>query len=129
MFYQHVTLETYLICPGWALAVRITTRFKYQVQRFDILSRMQIDHGDIPSESVTEALSRVMMISLTCMRRARTTPRCSKPRWSPKTTLYDQLTPRRKKLVILTVAWIRKARYESHQHVDIARPKGVEVLA
>jgi len=40
-------------------------------------------------------------------------------------TLYDQLTPRRKELVILTVAWARGARYEWHQHVDIARDKGV----
>ncbi|WP_247006079.1 carboxymuconolactone decarboxylase family protein [Halorientalis litorea] len=40
-------------------------------------------------------------------------------------TLYDQLTPRRKELVILTVAWTRGARYEWHQHVDIAREKGV----
>lgn len=41
-------------------------------------------------------------------------------------TLYDQLTPRRKELVILTVAWARGARYEWHQHVDIARAKGVD---
>ena len=41
-------------------------------------------------------------------------------------TLYDQLTPRRKELVILTVARVRGARYEWHQHVDIARDKGVE---
>ena len=41
-------------------------------------------------------------------------------------TLYDQLTPRKKELVILTVAWARGARYEWHQHVDIARDKGVE---
>ena len=41
-------------------------------------------------------------------------------------TLYDQLTPRRKELVILTVARTRGARYEWHQHVDIARDKGVE---
>lgn len=40
-------------------------------------------------------------------------------------TLYDQLTPRRKELVILTVAWAKAARYEWHQHVDIARDKGV----
>jgi len=40
-------------------------------------------------------------------------------------TLYDQLTPRRKELVILTVARARGARYEWHQHVDIARDKGV----
>lgn len=33
-------------------------------------------------------------------------------------TLYDQLTPRRKELVILTVARARGARYEWHQHVD-----------
>jgi alkylhydroperoxidase family enzyme len=42
-------------------------------------------------------------------------------------TLYDQLTPRRKELVILTVAWTRGARYEWHQHVDIARNKGVTI--
>ena len=41
-------------------------------------------------------------------------------------TLYDQLTPRTKELVILTVARARGARYEWHQHVDIARDKGVE---
>ena len=41
-------------------------------------------------------------------------------------TLYDQLTPRRKELVILTVARAREARYEWHQHVDIARENGVE---
>jgi alkylhydroperoxidase family enzyme len=40
-------------------------------------------------------------------------------------TLYDQLTPRRKELVILGVARARGARYEWHQHVDIARGKGV----
>lgn len=40
-------------------------------------------------------------------------------------TLYDQLTPRTKELVILTVARARGARYEWHQHVDIARDKGV----
>lgn len=40
-------------------------------------------------------------------------------------TLYDQLTPRTKALVILTVARARGARYEWHQHVDIARNKGV----
>jgi 4-carboxymuconolactone decarboxylase len=40
-------------------------------------------------------------------------------------TLYDQLTPRTKELVILTVARARGARYEWHQHVDIARGKGV----
>ena len=40
-------------------------------------------------------------------------------------TLYDQLTPRRKELVILTVARARGARYEWHQHVDIAREKAV----
>jgi alkylhydroperoxidase family enzyme len=40
-------------------------------------------------------------------------------------TVYDQLTPRRKELVILTVARTRGARYEWHQHVDIAREKGV----
>ena len=41
-------------------------------------------------------------------------------------TLYDQLTPRRKELVILTVARTRRARYEWHQHVDIARRLGVD---
>jgi len=41
-------------------------------------------------------------------------------------TLYDQLTPRTKELVILTVARARGSRYEWHQHVDIARDKGVE---
>lgn len=40
-------------------------------------------------------------------------------------TLYEQLTPRRKELVILTVAKARGARYEWHQHVDIARDEGV----
>ncbi|MFA9427759.1 carboxymuconolactone decarboxylase family protein [Natronorubrum sp. A-ect3] len=40
-------------------------------------------------------------------------------------TLYDQLGQRRKELVILTVAQARGARYEWHQHVDIARHKGV----
>lgn len=42
-------------------------------------------------------------------------------------TLYDQLGDRRKKLVILAVARARKARYEWHQHVDIARDKGVTI--
>jgi 4-carboxymuconolactone decarboxylase len=42
-------------------------------------------------------------------------------------TLYDQLTPRTKELVILTVARTRGARYEWHQHVDIARAKGVSL--
>ncbi|MFB6222149.1 MAG: carboxymuconolactone decarboxylase family protein [Haloarcula sp.] len=41
-------------------------------------------------------------------------------------TLYEQLTPRTKELVILTVARARGARYEWHQHVDIARDNGVE---
>lgn len=40
-------------------------------------------------------------------------------------TLYDQLTPRRKELAILTVAWAREAEDEWHQHVDISRSKGV----
>ena len=40
-------------------------------------------------------------------------------------TLYAQLGDRRKELVILTVARARGARYEWHQHVDIARDKGV----
>lgn len=38
-------------------------------------------------------------------------------------TLYDRLTPRRKDP--LTVARARGARYEWHQHVDIARDTGV----
>ncbi|MCL7418391.1 MAG: carboxymuconolactone decarboxylase family protein, partial [Halalkalicoccus sp.] len=42
-------------------------------------------------------------------------------------TLYDQLGDRRKELVILTVASARGARYEWHQHVDIAREKGVAI--
>jgi alkylhydroperoxidase family enzyme len=41
--------------------------------------------------------------------------------------LYDQLGDRRKELVILTVARARDARYEWHQHVDIARDKGVTI--
>jgi alkylhydroperoxidase family enzyme len=41
--------------------------------------------------------------------------------------LYDQLGQRRKELVILTVARARGARYEWHQHVDIARDKGVTI--
>lgn len=41
--------------------------------------------------------------------------------------LYDQLGQRRKELVILTVARARGARYEWHQHVDIARGKGVTI--
>jgi len=40
-------------------------------------------------------------------------------------TLYDQLTPRKKELVILTVARATGSRYEWHQHVDIARDKRV----
>jgi len=40
-------------------------------------------------------------------------------------TLYDQLTPRTKELVILTVARARGARYEWHQHVAIAREIGI----
>ncbi|AWB27648.1 carboxymuconolactone decarboxylase family protein [Halococcoides cellulosivorans] len=43
-------------------------------------------------------------------------------------TLYDQLTPRTKELVILTVARTHRAEYEWHQHVDIARPKGVDTV-
>ena len=39
--------------------------------------------------------------------------------------LYDHLGQRRKELVILAVARARGARYEWHQHVDIARNKGV----
>ena len=39
--------------------------------------------------------------------------------------LYDAIGQRRKELVILTVARARGARYEWHQHVDIARDKGV----
>lgn len=41
--------------------------------------------------------------------------------------LYDQLGDRRKELVILTVARARGAEYEWHQHVDIARDKGVTI--
>jgi alkylhydroperoxidase family enzyme len=41
--------------------------------------------------------------------------------------LYDQLGGRRKELVILTVARARGARYECHQHVDIARDEGVTI--
>jgi alkylhydroperoxidase family enzyme len=41
--------------------------------------------------------------------------------------LYDQLGDRRKELVILTVARARNARYEWHQHVDIARDRGVAI--
>ena len=41
--------------------------------------------------------------------------------------LYGQLGQRRKELVILTVARARGARYEWHQHVDIARDKGVTI--
>jgi len=39
--------------------------------------------------------------------------------------LYDAIGHRRKELAILTVAGARGARYEWHQHVDIAREKGV----
>jgi alkylhydroperoxidase family enzyme len=42
-------------------------------------------------------------------------------------TLYDHLGHRRKELVILTVARARGARYEWHQHVDIARDNGVSI--
>ncbi|WP_159903243.1 carboxymuconolactone decarboxylase family protein [Salinirussus salinus] len=42
-------------------------------------------------------------------------------------TVYDQLTPRKKELVILAVARARGARYEWHQHVDIARDLGVSL--
>jgi 4-carboxymuconolactone decarboxylase len=42
-------------------------------------------------------------------------------------TLYEQLTPRSKELLILAVARARGARYEWHQHVDIARGHGVSV--
>jgi alkylhydroperoxidase family enzyme len=41
--------------------------------------------------------------------------------------LYDQLGQRRKELVILAVARARGARYEWHQHVDIARDRGVSI--
>jgi alkylhydroperoxidase family enzyme len=41
--------------------------------------------------------------------------------------LYDQLGQRRKELAILIVARTHGARYEWHQHVDIARDKGVSV--
>jgi alkylhydroperoxidase family enzyme len=40
-------------------------------------------------------------------------------------SLYAELGDRRKELVILTVARELGARYEWHQHVDIARQKGV----
>lgn len=39
--------------------------------------------------------------------------------------LYGELGERRKELVILTVARGRGARYEWHQHVDLAHEKGV----
>jgi hypothetical protein len=39
-------------------------------------------------------------------------------------TLYGHLTPPKKELVILGVARARGARYEWHQHVDMARKKG-----
>ena len=42
-------------------------------------------------------------------------------------TVYAQLTPRRKELVVLAVARARGARYEWHQHVDIARELGVSL--
>jgi alkylhydroperoxidase family enzyme len=42
-------------------------------------------------------------------------------------TVYDQLTPRTKELVILAVARARGARYEWHQHVDIAGELGVSL--
>ena len=42
-------------------------------------------------------------------------------------TLYEEIGQRRKELVILTVARARGARYEWHQHVDIARNKGVSI--
>ena len=42
-------------------------------------------------------------------------------------TLYEEIGQRRKELVILTVARARGARYEWHQHVDIAREKGVSI--
>jgi alkylhydroperoxidase family enzyme len=42
-------------------------------------------------------------------------------------TLYAQIGDRRKELVILAVARARGARYEWHQHVDIARGKGVTI--
>jgi 4-carboxymuconolactone decarboxylase len=42
-------------------------------------------------------------------------------------TLYEEIGQRRKELVILTVARARGARYEWHQHVDIARDKGVTI--
>jgi len=42
-------------------------------------------------------------------------------------TLYGEIGGRRKELVILTVARARGARYEWHQHVDIARGEGVTV--
>lgn len=42
-------------------------------------------------------------------------------------TLYGELTPRKKELIILTVARDRDAKYEWHQHVDIAKDLGVKI--
>ena len=42
-------------------------------------------------------------------------------------TLYDQVTPREKELVILAVARASRAEYEWHQHVDIARDVGITI--
>lgn len=42
-------------------------------------------------------------------------------------TLYSQVTDREKELLILTVARTKGSEYEWHQHVDIARDKGVSI--
>lgn len=41
--------------------------------------------------------------------------------------LYDELTPRKKELIILTVARQRCSKYEWHQHVDISKDLGVKL--
>jgi len=42
-------------------------------------------------------------------------------------TLYGQVTEREKELIILKVAHTKDSEYEWHQHVDIARDKGVRI--
>ena len=42
-------------------------------------------------------------------------------------TLYSQVTEREKELIILKVAHTKDSEYEWHQHVDIARDKGVTI--
>ena len=42
-------------------------------------------------------------------------------------TLYSQVTEREKELIILKVAHTKGSEYEWHQHVDIAREKGVSI--